>query len=390
MAAVPNGGLIEWPDDRELAARARARAAHRRRRVRLRRHGGAARGRGLGSALRGLLDRDALAARGLPAGHARPRGARGDGRARHPGRESHRARLRRAHVPRPAAGHPRVAGGALGRVARPTSSSSRPCTTSTRTTRPLPTRACGRSNERPCSATRSRGTTSTSRTGATSRSRSATWSARSPRSRCYASQQHRRYADGDYIWHLARVHGTNVNRDFAEVFQARRSGTACRTGPDTCPARRSRSRRSRSRRGRRGGRGKSTAPLRRLDEHVRARPPSQTSSASTRRCTSRSTLFRCRYGIRSVVPRMKATGRRPRYAWWPTSRQRPIRSSTSVEQALDLRLVLDMCLGVRVQRPAVARAGGTSAIAVRVSDELPPPAVVELGRASGSPVKRFV
>jgi LmbE family N-acetylglucosaminyl deacetylase len=39
---------------------------------------------------------------------------------------------------------------------------------------------------------------------------------------CYASQQHRRYADGDYIWHLARVHGTNVNRDYAEVFQVYR------------------------------------------------------------------------------------------------------------------------------------------------------------------------
>jgi acyl carrier protein len=38
----------------------------------------------------------------------------------------------------------------------------------------------------------------------------------------YASQQHRRYADGDYIWNLARVHGTNVNREFAEVFQVYR------------------------------------------------------------------------------------------------------------------------------------------------------------------------
>jgi len=40
--------------------------------------------------------------------------------------------------------------------------------------------------------------------------------------RCYASQQHRRYADEDYIWNLARVHGTNVNREFAEVFQVYR------------------------------------------------------------------------------------------------------------------------------------------------------------------------
>src|SRR5437899_3488416 len=27
----------------------------------------------------------------------------------------------------------------------------------------------------------------------------------------YASQQHRRYADPDYIWNLARLHGANVN-----------------------------------------------------------------------------------------------------------------------------------------------------------------------------------
>ena len=40
--------------------------------------------------------------------------------------------------------------------------------------------------------------------------------------RCYASQQHRRYADEDYIWNLARVHGTNVNRDYAEVFEVYR------------------------------------------------------------------------------------------------------------------------------------------------------------------------
>jgi LmbE family N-acetylglucosaminyl deacetylase len=39
---------------------------------------------------------------------------------------------------------------------------------------------------------------------------------------CYASQQHRRYANADYVWNLARVHGTNVNRDFAEVFQVYR------------------------------------------------------------------------------------------------------------------------------------------------------------------------
>ena len=38
----------------------------------------------------------------------------------------------------------------------------------------------------------------------------------------YASQQHRRYADEEFIRNLARVHGTNVNRPFAEVFQVYR------------------------------------------------------------------------------------------------------------------------------------------------------------------------
>jgi LmbE family N-acetylglucosaminyl deacetylase len=38
----------------------------------------------------------------------------------------------------------------------------------------------------------------------------------------YASQQHRRYADPDYIRNLARMHGVNVNLDYAEVFQVYR------------------------------------------------------------------------------------------------------------------------------------------------------------------------
>ena len=49
-----------------------------------------------------------IATRSLPPGfaarHAGPRGARGDGRARHPGDAPDRARLRRAHVPRPPPG----------------------------------------------------------------------------------------------------------------------------------------------------------------------------------------------------------------------------------------------------------------------------------------------
>ncbi len=39
---------------------------------------------------------------------------------------------------------------------------------------------------------------------------------------CYASQQHRRYSNPEYVWNLARTHGINVNREFAEVFQVYR------------------------------------------------------------------------------------------------------------------------------------------------------------------------
>ena len=38
----------------------------------------------------------------------------------------------------------------------------------------------------------------------------------------YASQQHRRYADPEDIWTLSRVHGGNVNREYAECFQVYR------------------------------------------------------------------------------------------------------------------------------------------------------------------------
>ncbi len=39
---------------------------------------------------------------------------------------------------------------------------------------------------------------------------------------CYESQQHRNYANPDYIWNLARTHGINVGRDYAEVFEVYR------------------------------------------------------------------------------------------------------------------------------------------------------------------------
>ena len=38
----------------------------------------------------------------------------------------------------------------------------------------------------------------------------------------YASQQHRRYSNAEYIRNLARTHGVNVNREYAECFQVYR------------------------------------------------------------------------------------------------------------------------------------------------------------------------
>jgi N-acetylglucosamine malate deacetylase 1 len=38
----------------------------------------------------------------------------------------------------------------------------------------------------------------------------------------YESQQHRNYANEDYIWNLARTRGINVGRDLAEVFEVYR------------------------------------------------------------------------------------------------------------------------------------------------------------------------
>jgi LmbE family N-acetylglucosaminyl deacetylase len=38
----------------------------------------------------------------------------------------------------------------------------------------------------------------------------------------YESQHHRRYSDPEYIWNLARTHGINVNREYAEVFEVYR------------------------------------------------------------------------------------------------------------------------------------------------------------------------
>ena len=39
---------------------------------------------------------------------------------------------------------------------------------------------------------------------------------------CYESQQHRNYANADYIWNLARTRGINIGIEFAEVFEVYR------------------------------------------------------------------------------------------------------------------------------------------------------------------------
>ena len=39
---------------------------------------------------------------------------------------------------------------------------------------------------------------------------------------CYESQQHRNYANPEYVWNLARTHGINVNREYDEVFEVYR------------------------------------------------------------------------------------------------------------------------------------------------------------------------
>jgi hypothetical protein len=39
---------------------------------------------------------------------------------------------------------------------------------------------------------------------------------------CYASQQHRNYANPEHIWTRARTHGINIGREYAEVFEVYR------------------------------------------------------------------------------------------------------------------------------------------------------------------------
>ena len=96
------------------------------------------------------------------------------------------------------------------------------CTTCTRITRRSRTKGCARSSGRRSSATRSRGTTSTSRYQAYLALEKHHVERKVAALEKYASQQHRRYANGEYVWSVARTHGVNVNREYAEVFQVYR------------------------------------------------------------------------------------------------------------------------------------------------------------------------
>ena len=205
----------------DVRARARPGAAHRRRRVRLRRHDGAARRGGRRGALRRLLDRDALAARGLcPDTLAREvREATAElGIPPNCTLRSHDFDVRTFPEHRQEILELLIE---IWNDWRPDSSSSRRCTTSTRITRRSRPSACAPSSARRSSATRSRGTTSTSLPGLLP-SRRAHVERKVAALEHYASQQHRRYANTEYVWNAARTHGINVTREYAEVFQVYR------------------------------------------------------------------------------------------------------------------------------------------------------------------------
>ena len=186
-----------------LAARARARAAHGRRGVRLRRHDGAAR-RGRRRCTPRLLDRDPSS---LPEGFApdtpRARGARGDRRARSP-RGSYASTTSTCAFPERRQDILELLVGLWEELGR-TPSSSRPTTTSTRITRRSHQEGLRAFGGRPCSARRSPGTTSTFSYGAYVALEQRHVEKKVAALAKYASQQHRRYANPEYVWNLARV-----------------------------------------------------------------------------------------------------------------------------------------------------------------------------------------
>ena len=81
---------------------------------------------------------------------------------------------------------------------------------------------CARSSGRRCSATRSPGTASASSSRRTSSLEPRHLDRKVAALGCYASQQHRNYANEEYIRNLARTHGIVSGRELAEVFEVYR------------------------------------------------------------------------------------------------------------------------------------------------------------------------
>ena len=101
-------------------------------------------------------------------------------------------------------------------------SSSPRTTTSTRTTRSSPPRVCARSSGRPILGYEIPWNNFDFAYGAYVALERSHLERKAAALAMYASQQHRRYADPEYLWTLARTHGINVNREYAEVFQVYR------------------------------------------------------------------------------------------------------------------------------------------------------------------------
>ena len=105
----------------------------------------------------------------------------------------------------------------LERLGAGRSSSSRRCTTSTRTTRRSPPRACARSSGRRSSGYEIPWNNFDFAYQAYFSLSAAHIERKVAALAKYASQQHRRYANAEYVRNLARTHGINVNREYAEV-----------------------------------------------------------------------------------------------------------------------------------------------------------------------------
>ena len=188
----------------------------------MRRHDGPARRGGVRGALRRLLDRDPLVAAGLPPGHPGARGARGDGRARDPASRTSPCTTSTSGRSPSAGRTSSSCSSRSGRSGGPTSSSSRPTTTSTRITRRSPQEGLRAFKRTTILGYEIPWNNFDFSYGAYLALERRHVERKVAAVRRYASQQHRRYADEEYIWNLARVHGTNVNREFAEVFQVYR------------------------------------------------------------------------------------------------------------------------------------------------------------------------